>query len=415
MMEPQEVIEYVPRFDKQLEATTQPPASTTLFFGGVGFGKTLSLGDFVLEEMCNYPRGQMIVAGATMPAMKKATIVNVMDNIRARNVWCEHIEYKNEVHFANGSWFTFQSLEVPEKELEGANIHALAIDEITSCPQKQVFSLCNRVRLWNPNAEVDGWDYSRRILFCGNPPEPGHWLEKFFLKQEGSDVEPLGKLITASTYENKLLKPDYINRLEKMYPPGSFQHKRFMLGMFGIPSEGAVYDGFSPNDHIIDSKDVPMDDMMLWVSAIDLGSGGKTGDPLVYLQAMMDKKGNLYVTDEYYSQEGRTLNQHGAAIRVFYRGGPIACDWDGQQRLEFAHMGLRTVPAHKDIFMGIHAVKARLHSKKLFFVRGKTPNLLREMPFYVWAEGDKLVATEGDHALDALRYIVALCDLPKSL
>jgi hypothetical protein len=249
---------------------------------------------------------------------------------------------------------------------------------------------------------------------CGNPPEPGHWLEEAF-KPTDEKLQPWGGVVQASTYENLLLTDDYIKgKLETMYPPGSFRHKRMMLGMFGIPAEGAIYDNFDRARHVVSPDDVPWDDVDFYVGGIDLGCGGPTGDPFVFMTAMVTKTGHIYFFGEYYSRDGKTLAQHSIAIRARYRGGIIAQDWGARETLELKALGIRTVPAHKDIVMGIQAVRTRLENGTIHFVRGACPNLMREMPFYSWTEGDGQVAKQGDHALDTMRYICAVLDLPRN-
>jgi phage terminase large subunit len=439
--EPDEV-EYVPRFDKQIKVNEAAPHCRLLFVGGVGFGKTLSMGDFVLEECMNYPDGQMMVAGATIPAMEAATIKKLLENFRERNVWYEYKSYKQTVHFSNGTWFRFQSLDVPQKELEGSELHALAIDEITSCPRKQVFSLLNRVRRQSPVAReyqlqkiihgednLDGhdegvirpgdpgwWDYSRRVLFAGNPPEPGHWLEKEYIPVE-EDAPVLGDYIAASTYENKLLTKDYIANLEKQYPPGTHLHRRMMLGEFGVPMEGAVYAEYNPKRHLITADQLPFDpngeeQIVMWVNGLDLGHGKQ--DAFVYLIGALSNRNTIYIVDEYYSTEPKVMQQHARSIRSKHRGGAIWSDWSTRDRMELAALGIKTLPANKDIAMGIHSVRARFATDKIKIVRSRCPNLLREMSAYEWGPDDKpKKGTEGDHAMDAMRYMVAGIDLPR--
>lgn len=437
-----DVVEYLPLLDKQMHTLSRPDHIRQLFVGGVGYGKTKILGNFALRESCNYPNNLGLVAGATRPSMKLATIDKVVEEITAREVWVNHIEYRDEVHFHNSSWFKFQSLDVNKKdELEGSELGWLVIDEITGCDEDKVNALLNRVRRMSPCAkklrmaekfglstegltkpgDPDWWDYSRRVLLCGNPPAPGHWLEQAFVRREGQeDLPPLGEVVQCSTYENVLLPDDYIANLERQYPPGTFLHKRMMLGMFGIAAEGAIYDLYNPSVHLIDERDVPFDKAIGNIGAIDLGSGGHTGDPFVYLQSVVTAPGApnrrpaIYFVGEYYSREGRTMEQHAHTIRALHRPGAIYCDYGGQERLELKALGIRTVSAHKDIVAGIHAVRSRFANNEIFIVRGRCPNLLRELPMYVWAEGDKTKAPEGDHALDTMRYVVSALDLPRA-
>lgn len=427
-------IEFVPRFDKQLEAHRQKDGEILLFIGGVGFGKTKTIGDVVGKIGCNYPNAQFMVAGSTKPSMKLSTIPKVIYELNERNIWFDYKEYTGEVFFPNGSWFKFQSLDVSREELEGSEIAALIFDEITGCPKDKVQALLHRVRQMSPVArkyqmeleffggpkegtirpgEKGWWDYPRSVLMCGNPPAPGHHLEDWFIRREGDTRPPLGRVIQASTYENRLLPADYIANLEKQHIPGSFTHKRMMLGMFGIPAEGAIYDTFDPATNIVEESQIPYEKVVSYISSIDFGSGGQNGDPFVYMQALVTTDGHIYVTDEYYSTDSRLYQHHATAIRSIYRNGPIFRDWESQLALELEALGVRkTFPARKEIILGIQQVRARFANKTLFFVRGRTPNLLREIAFYAWASGDKQVAPEGDHALDCLRYIVTGADFP---
>jgi hypothetical protein len=383
---------------KQLEVLAAPQRSTTLFCGGVGYGKTRTMGAFAAEEGCTYPNNQYVVASSTLPQLKMATIPKLHEFYDEMGIWYDYSEYRQTVTFGNGSWYKYQSLDVPNRELEGSELGALLVDEVTACPEQQVRSLMNRVRRKGT---------SRRVLLCGNPPEPGHWLEKAFLPDPMGESEPWGKVVTASTYENPLLPLDYIKRLETMYPPGSFMHRRMMLGEMGVSAEGAVYAEFDPREHIVTESEVPWGDAQYWVSAIDLGHG----DPFVWLAGFFDSHDVLWVFDEYYCKEPRVMAGHAMAIRQKYRGGLVVCDYGAQERLELSALGVNTVPAHKDILMGIHAVRARMANGMIRFVRGRTPNLMREMPTYIWHDGDKPKSKEGDHALDTLRYIVAAIDL----
>jgi len=383
---------------KQYEVISQPKYTTTLFIGGVGYGKTRTLAQFVAKECLSYENNQVIVAGATLPAMKLSTIPKVIEYFDEIGLWYNYIEWQSIVKFDNGSWFKFQSLDVSDKELEGSEIGALAVDEISSCPMTRVKSLRNRCRRFKT---------SRRQLFCGNPPEYGSWLEGAFIPKEG--VKPWGKVVTASTYENKLLPADYIEQLEATHIPGSNGHKRMMLGMFGIPAEGAVYSNFNPAVSLIDQDQIEWDKVAGFITAIDLGHS----DPFVALYAAVMDNNDIVIFDEYYSTTPKLLSAHAVAIRARYRGGIFVCDYGAQQRMELAALGIRTQTVNKDILMGIHSVRARMSNGTIKIVRGRCPNLLHELPAYVWEGGDKIKAISGDHALDAMRYIVARLDLPR--
>ena len=137
---------------------------------------------------------------------------------------------------------------------------------------------------------------------------------------------------------------------------------------------------------------------------------------------------------EDHAREIRKLSNWGAP-----GGDPlpraIICDHDAEDRATLErHLGLTTIPAYKNVSAGIQAVASRFRvagdgKPRILIVRdslvqrdpdlaeGKQPTCLEEEPeSYVWdirqgmKHGEQPVK-ESDHALDALRYLVANLDL----
>ena len=67
-----------------------------------------------------------------------------------------------------------------------------------------------------------------------------------------------------------------------------------------------------------------------------------------------------------------------------------------------------------DLRLGITAVRARLEDGRLRILEGRCPNLLAEAGMYRWGESEDRRAEdpvdENNHALAALRYLVATID-----
>jgi len=79
-------------------------------------------------------------------------------------------------------------------------------------------------------------------------------------------------------------------------------------------------------------------------------------------------------------------------------------------------LGIRTIPAKKDIHLGIEAVQTVLKVQgngkpRLFIFKGCT-NTVREMAGYKWAEGTETKDAKdeplkvNDHTCDCLRYTI---------
>src|SRR5690606_15450477 len=92
----------------------------------------------------------------------------------------------------------------------------------------------------------------RRIRIACNPVPPAHFLaERFFVKRRSNHTG-----YKVSTYMNAdNLPSDYIPNLEQKYPPGTDEHRRWMLGEL-VTLSGAIYKMFGP-DHIVKPEEIP--------------------------------------------------------------------------------------------------------------------------------------------------------------
>lgn len=382
MLEPRDIM-LLPTQKKVWDAKDQ----TVCCIAGVGTGKTLLLGWLVAREAYKFPRNLIIVAAATAPQLKVSTIPTCLEAWDAMGIAYTYKEYKATVEFPNGSWLKFQSLDIPAAELKGSTIGALFVDEIDACGQQHIESLRQRVR--RPLS-------SRIERFFGNSPPPGHWLEEKFAPRDAV-TRPWGRLFTAATYENKFLAPDYIQRLEGQYQPGTPAHDRYMMGKMGIAIEGAIYPEYDPKRHCIKRSQLP-EGLWQYGYGLDLGHD----HPTVFLKTALGTDGTLYVIGEH-AKSRALLKEHADAITRMYQGGPIFSDHDAQDRYELLDLGISTVPADKEVLRGIQAVRRRLRDDTIKIVEEDCPRLCWEFPRYVWDKNEKPKKIDDD-ALDALRY-----------
>ena len=75
----------------------------------------------------------------------------------------------------------------------------------------------------------------------------------------------------------------------------------------------------------------------------------------------------------------------------------------------------------RSVLAGIRLTAALIHQGKLRIVKGKCPNLLRELRTYRWATtpgGQQLehpAPHQSDHAITALRYVLSYAGKPAGL
>lgn len=382
----------------QLQFLADRETPILCWIGGLGCGKTHALALWVLRECMDFPNNQLSVAAASMPQLRQSTIPTFLQVFDSLGIEYEYSEWKGTIKFSNGSWFKFQSLDINEDELKGATLGGLAVDEVDACPEGHVKKLLGRLRRIGT---------SQQARLIGNSPPPNHWLEYAFIPKKAESVKSkvIGSLMQTGTRDNVLLEDKYLTMLETTYPPGTPEHRRYILGEMGVPLEGVVYKEFESR-HLITADQVPWDRIIGYINALDFGDNHYT----VFLSAAVDEDDNIYVIGEHAARR-TLLKDHAAAIANLYKGGPIAADHDSQDRMELAELGIDTVPADKrDKSLGINLVRQRFRSDKLFIVEDACPHLLAELPYYVWAEDKDEPVNKRNDACDTLRYLVTLYD-----
>ncbi len=359
------------------------------YVGGFGSGKTEDLAYESMYQCLAYPDNYGCLASATYPQLNRSTIKKVFE-FYAKMGLKEGIHYTynqndKEVRFYNKSKFFFQAtVGIPATQMLGSELGFLLFDECESIPEDAVTKLKSRVRKLNA---------SRVVRYYANPMPNGHWFSEWFHEKPRQGY----RLVQAPTHENYYLPADYIAELEAMYPPGSVGRRRYLDGELGVPLEGAVYPEFSPHIHIV--EEMP-DNVIGYINGLDLGHN----NPTCWLSAAVTDDDELIICGEHYAAK-MLLADHAECIKEVYLGGPCFADHDAQDRAELEELGVDTVPAHKEVMMGIDTVRGRLVRGTLKILKGACSNLVREFGSYIWHATLEKPIKLNDHAQDALRYL----------
>ena len=361
------------------------------YTGGFGCGKTEGLAMFLDQECHLYKDNYVCAAAQTYTQLGRSTIRKMKEYLGSRSIPFKYNKNEKSIQYLDGcgSEIVFQTCDIAPEMIQGPEYGALAIDESESVSYEHFRKLRGRVRKKLT---------SRRTRVFGNPPPEKHWITDIFRK---GDVF----FYCADTRENIALPQDYIDDLLELYPPGTPGYRRYITGEVGVPMEGAVYQEFSSRIHLIDADDVPWKRMVGWVNGLDFGYH----NPFAFLVAAVDDDDCMYVADEHFAA-GLLLPEHAEHIRAIYQGGPILRDHDSQAAAELEEMGIITIPARKEVALGIDAVRKRLVKRKLKIIRGAAPNLVREFGVYLWHPTKEIPLKVDDHAMDALRYLTVGLD-----
>jgi hypothetical protein len=144
------------------------------------------------------------------------------------------------------------------------------------------------------------------------------------------------------------------------------------------------------------------------VGGIDFGFR----NPFAAVWGLHDRDSVLWLTGEHYARQ-KPLDYHVARMP---KGVLWHCDPAGaQERAELIRAGLAVRKGINDLRAGIMAVTARLESGRLRVVEGACSNLLYEAALYRYGDesggsGSEAPVDEHNHALAALRYLVARLD-----
>lgn len=284
-----------------------------------------------------------------------------------------------QYRYSNGSRVVIGGLDNPTR-IMSSEYDIVYVQEATEITVEDLEFIKTRLRNWNIG-------FQQLVMDC-NPAGTTHWLK---LRADNGTT----RLIESRHEDNpRLFTEDgqltergekYIGILDRLT---GVRHKRLRLGLW-VSSEGIVYEEFDPAIHVLpwefdedgNPLELPHEWPRYWV--IDFGFV----HPFVLKCYALGPDGELYMYREIYHTE-RTVEEHAQSImdivcpevttewydhfnkttrtkteRKWIEPPPqaVICDHDAEGRRTFERAtGLGTVPAIKNVYEGINAVKERL-------------------------------------------------------
>ncbi|MET8475420.1 phage terminase large subunit [Streptomyces sp. NPDC006422] len=332
--------------------------------------------------------------------------------------------------YSNGSKINVGGMDKPEK-IMSAEYDLVFADEATELTETDWESIATRLR----HGKLS---WQQQIAAC-NPAQPSHWIRQRWL--QGRARMLLSRHIDNPAYmraDGTMTEAgvDYFAKLDNLT---GVRRLRLRDGIWAA-AEGIIYEGFDEAVHLVDA--VKPDGTWTRWGAVDFGYT----NPFTYQDWWEDPDGRLYLAREVYYTR-RLVEDHAKTIRdlLYYPSGKprgqlpraIVADHDAEDRATLErHLELSTSPAKKSVSDGIQEVQSRLKVQpdgkpRLFICRDalveQDPELkerslpmgaLDEIAGYVWAvkPGNsgglkEEPLKENDHAMDAMRYMVAERDL----
>lgn len=393
--------------------------STTIWNGSIRSGKTVSSVLAFFLGVARAPKsGLILIVGRTLQTIER----NVLEIMQDQNLYGD---FATEVHHTRGSSTAVVLGRIvhligandaaAESKIRGSTVYLAMVDEATLLPENFWTQLQGRL-------SVDG----ARCLATTNPDNPEHFLKKKFIDRANEPGMDL-KVWDFFMEDNPQLSASYIARKKTEFT-GVF-YKRFILGEW-VAAEGAVFDMYDRDEHVIRWEDLPQ---MRWIVGVGVDHGTTNPTHAVMIGHGVDDV--LYCMDEWRykasTESARWSNvQLSRGLRDWIASphhpdddsnnpprltAPTVVDSSAADfRVQLKQDGLSSLKANKDVLYGIRTMCALIASGRLKFT-DRCPELLKEMPGYVWdekasAEGKDQVVKLNDHGIDCVRYLLVTAE-----
>lgn len=388
-----------------------------LLTGSAGGGKSRLAAEKVHAYCKKYPGAMGLMMRKNRQSMTNSTVLFFARTVVGDDPTVRHVSSKHRFEYTNGSILAYGGMADDEQREQirsigqDGGVDVVWMEEANRFSENDFNEVLGRVR-----GKAASW---RQVILSTNPDAPSHWIKRRLM--DGGE----GRVFFSGAKENRHNPAEYLGILGMLT---GVLGERLNKGKW-IQAEGAVYDGFRDDLHVIDPFPIPA----TWrkIRAIDFGYT----NAFVCIWLALDPDGRMYLYREIYMTK-RLVEDHAAEIKRLSgaeRYEATVADHDAEDRATLHKYGVATIPAQKAISPGIQAVAQRLQpagdgKPRLFVFRnalaamdtalpdGLPHSTLDEFGAYSWPKGqDGKPLKEApidmfNHGLDALRYSVAYVD-----
>lgn len=416
-------IKWAPFSAKQLDAIANSDARINAFDGPVRSGKTMAANVAWTHFLQSAPHKRLLMTGVTKETIYRNVLADLFEIWGSKNYRYNASAgiiraFGREIHIVGVN--DIKAL----KRIQGPTFGGWYADEITNYP-------IDVVRMALTRLSVEG----ARAWWTMNPDSPYHPIYREYLTNEKllrgqNDRPPILKRWQFRLMDNLSLAQEYVDYLKTTFT--GLWYKRMIEGLW-VLAEGAIYDQFDPNVHVITwgqfeklfgKREISSD----WVRirSVDFGYN----HPFVCQWWAISPDGDCVMYREIYRTK-RLVEDHARHIIELTGDEEIVAtyaDHDAEDRATLERHGVFTVPAVKDVSPGIQFVHRMLtpdrtrKRPRIFFLDDalveRDPDLaaaglptctVEEFPTYVWAPPEKsngldVLVKEKDHGMDTTRY-----------
>ena len=374
--------------------------------GSIRSGKTIASLIRWAEYATAAPEGHLAILGWTLTTIQR----NVLDPLI--NL---HPSIVRHTRGSNVAWIMGREVQLvgfsdkrSEAVIRGLTLAGAYIDEATLMPEGTFVQLLGRL-------SVDG----AKLFWTTNPDSQSHWRRRRYLGRL-RDL-PDWRVFHFTMSDNPALSQAYIDSKRREFT--GLWYRRFILGEW-VSAEGAIYDAWDPDVHVIPWEDLPPMRQLLGVG-LDYG----TTNPSSAVLLGLGEDGTLYLIDEW--RHDPAVSQHrltDAQLSQQLRGwlaldhlpypNELQPEWlfidpaAASLKVQLYEDGEgRVTNADNQVGYGIRTV-ASLLSLGALHVSSRCTGVIDEAPSYAWdpkatEKGEDKPLKIADHSLDAARYVIA--------
>lgn len=393
-----------------------------LIEGPAGTGKTLATLTKIDAVLRRWPGARGLIVRKTRASMTQSVLVTYEEKVLPEGDPIKsgvQRAHRASYVYPNGSELVVGGMDNPDRVMS-TEYDIIGAFEATELTEDDHEKLTTRLR----NNVVP---FQQLVEDC-NPAGPQHWLNQRCLKGQTTRI-------LSRHEDNPSVTPDYLDTLRALT---GARRLRLYDGKWAA-QEGLVYEEWG-DANLVDEMPAGWDAWPRYRS-IDFGFT----NPFVCQWWAKDPDSRLYMYREIYRTK-RLVEDHArdiVALSAGERFESTVADHDAEDRATLERHGVKTVPARKDIGVGIQAVQARIRAAgdgrpRLFVLRGalveadeglieakKEYSTEQEFGEYVWPktkpqkdtqDGKALKEVPVDdhnHGMDALRYMVMHLDAPR--
>lgn len=276
--------------------------------------------------------------------------------------------------------------------LRGQSFHFLVLDEVSSYR--------NFWMHWQEVLRPTLTDFRGQGLFISTPKGFNHFYDLFNLQNTDDDY----KSFNFSTYDNPHIPKDEVDKAKIELTEDRFAQE-YMADF--RKTEGLVYKEFDRNRHIYEGD---VENVSEYLGGIDFGFT----NPCAVLHIYKDYDNNYFIADEWYKTR-RTEAQIADYVRSCNFNGVYA-DPENPSAIEVLNnkgIDCREVIKGKgSVQSGINKVRSLLKRNKIK-IHKNCVNIIGELETYSYPDKkanhneEENPIKENDHAMDALRYVIA--------